>query len=411
MTKPPSGQLEPYHKKLLPFRVGKHDLQVAVSQELFSSHDVDKGTRLLIRSLLRLETRPWGRVLDVGCGYGPLGLAMKADEPGRTVHMTDRDALAVLFAADNAARNGFGPAGTESYGSLVYDEVRTDPFDLVVSNVPGKGSEELYRHWLLGAAGHLREGGTVGVVIVSPLAPVLTSILEGFPGASVTFREDYSSHTVLHYGFDDPPAAARRFGSGEAFGSGIFDRSVEEFSVRGLRYGLRTVHGLAEFDNLTFSTDLVLGLLREARGTVERIVSFNPGQGHVPVAAWKRFEASSIVLVDRDLLALRTSRANLLLNGCPDDRVTSHHGLACEGEACGEIDLVVDHLRPKEPPQAAAARLRTAAAAMRSGAWMIVAGTSTAVTRAAGALAGEPALVAADRRRRMGYSAASFVRR
>lgn len=409
MTKPPSGQLEAYHKKLLPFRIGKHHLQVAVSQELFSSHDVDKGTRLLIRSLLKREKQSWPRVLDVGCGYGPLGLAMKADDATRIVHMTDRDALAVLFAADNVARNGFGDM--ETYGSLVYDDVRTEPFDLVVSNVPGKGSETLYRQWLLGAAGHLADGGTVGVVVVSALASLLSSILDETPDASVTFREDYSSHTVFHYTFDDPRAAAERMSVGDAFASGAFDRSVEEFSVRGLRYGLRTVHGLAEFDSPTFSTGLVIALLRETPGTIDRVVSFNPGQGHVPVSAWKRFEAGSIVIVDRDLLALRTSRANLLLNGCPDEHVTLRHALACGEDACQEIDLVVDHLRQKEPPQAAAARLRAAAAGMKRGGRMVVAGTSTAVTRAATALASEPSLVAADRRRRMGHSAALFVRR
>jgi hypothetical protein len=190
----------------------------------------------------------------------------------------------------------------------------------------------------------------------------------------------------------------------------VFRHSTDVFAASGVRYELETAHGLPEFDCLTFSTALVFQCMADLPRELGKVVVVNPGQGHVPVALWARSAPGSLQVVDRDLLALRSTRSNLLRNGAPPDRISLVHGLGPDPQACIEVDLLVDNLRPKEPPEAVAARLCGAAGAMRRGARLVVAGTSTAVTRAAAALAGGSAFVAEDRRRRSGFSAAIFRR-
>src|SRR4029077_16532127 len=80
-------------------------LTLASSLALLSSAQVDVGTRMLLRSLVGQIPRG-ARVLDLGCGTGALGLALATLPEVDHVTLVDRDALALAFAAENAARNG-----------------------------------------------------------------------------------------------------------------------------------------------------------------------------------------------------------------------------------------------------------------------------------------------------------------
>src|SRR6266508_1524180 len=112
-----------YFKKVVGFNFAKRSLKFRVSQDLFSSHDVDVGTRFLLRTIVTAPHvgRP-AAILDLGCGYGPVGLTLKSVHRDAVLHMTDRDALAVEYARQNATINGFAD-GVEAYGSLGYDDL------------------------------------------------------------------------------------------------------------------------------------------------------------------------------------------------------------------------------------------------------------------------------------------------
>jgi hypothetical protein len=93
-------------------------LKFDLSHALFSSFDVDAGTRLLMKEIAH-EPGIVGarRLLDAGCGTGIIGISLAASCPAMDVVMRDRDFRAVAFAARNAARNGlpvelYGPGGT-----------------------------------------------------------------------------------------------------------------------------------------------------------------------------------------------------------------------------------------------------------------------------------------------------------
>jgi 16S rRNA (guanine1207-N2)-methyltransferase len=236
-----------YFKKTLTFKHADKTLQFNVSQELFSSHEVDAGTRFLLRTLDQLPLADVRRVLDVGCGYGPLGLTLARLDKHRTVHLVDRDALAVDFAQQNAALNNLH--NVSIYGSLGYDALTERDFDLIVCNVPGKAGEEVIAHLVRGARPFLSPTGHAAIVVVTPLVPLVAQTLAEMADCVVTFKQSTANHTVFHYHFTAPSDEAPQ----PAFASGLFWRDKVDVEYKKLRFGMQTAVGLPEFDSLSFS--------------------------------------------------------------------------------------------------------------------------------------------------------------
>ena len=147
-----------YFKKLLTFRFWKQEMQFRVSQDLFSSLQVDVGTQFLLRAIQDLDPGQFSKILDLGCGYGPIGATLKKLNGMASVHMVDRDALAVEYSRQNADLNCL--SGVSVYGSLGYDDVRCKDFDLIASNIPAKAGHEVISHLLRDAVYYLRPGGS-----------------------------------------------------------------------------------------------------------------------------------------------------------------------------------------------------------------------------------------------------------
>ena len=145
-------------------RVGKFDLTLHSTWGLFSPEKMDEGTRLLLD---QIKVGLGDVTLDLGCGYGPIGLAMAKLSPMGTVHLVDKDFVAVEYAKKNARINGL--ANVEIYLSNGFSKVPNVGFDNIISNLPAKVSGELLTIWLNEAKEHMRPGGKLWVVTVSGL--------------------------------------------------------------------------------------------------------------------------------------------------------------------------------------------------------------------------------------------------
>ena len=88
----------------LTLEIGRVKLELVTIEGVFSSKRVDPGSLTLLRSLPQLPSS--GHVLDLGCGYGAVGLAIAAQSPGLTVWATDEDDLALALCRLNASRLG-----------------------------------------------------------------------------------------------------------------------------------------------------------------------------------------------------------------------------------------------------------------------------------------------------------------
>jgi 16S rRNA (guanine1207-N2)-methyltransferase len=132
---------------------------------LFSPREIDEGTRLLLD---HIEVAPGNDCLDLGCGYGPIGLTLAALAPAGQTLMVDKDFIAVDYANRNAARNGLGNARAQlSNGFAQIDP--TLRFDLIASNIPAKVGKELLAVLLHDAHARLRPGGRLYLVTINGL--------------------------------------------------------------------------------------------------------------------------------------------------------------------------------------------------------------------------------------------------
>ena len=364
-----------YYKKTVSLDIGGRSFSFRVSQTLFSSQSVDVGTELLLRTIHRTGAN-FEKVLDLGCGYGPIGVVLKGLNPTAELHMVDRDALAVEYAAQNALLNGIDDAAT--CGSLGFDDVEDRDFDLIAANIPGKAGRGVISSWLKDAPLFLRGQGQIGVVVVSALESFVGKVIEAMEGVDIVVRQSRAGHTAFVCSvrgargpLPSPP---------KSFHRGDYDRAQTSFSHGRLEYGLTTVFGLPQFDSLSYRTRLLSNVLQNLDGRPDRVLVLNPGQGHVPVILSRALAPGSIVMVDRDLLALRCSERSLLADGYDGSSISMRHQ---SGLADGELayDLIVAEMRDAEGPRVIGAQFRQAASQLRPGGRMVIAANSATITR------------------------------
>ncbi|WP_040225908.1 class I SAM-dependent methyltransferase [Bhargavaea cecembensis] len=128
---------------------------------VFSKGDVDFGSRLLIETFT--EPAVGGPLLDIGCGYGPVGLAAARSFPDRTVHMVDVNSRALSLARENAGANGAG--NVEIYESDAGADVRGGGFAAVLTNPPIRAGKDTVFRVYEDAFRLLAPGGELWVVI------------------------------------------------------------------------------------------------------------------------------------------------------------------------------------------------------------------------------------------------------
>ena len=157
------------------------ELEFVTDSGVFSHTKIDNGTRLLIESM---EIPDLGSFLDLGCGYGPIGISAAKIKPSLGVIMTDINSRAVALAIENVKRNHVG--AVEVIQTALYELVKGRFFDTVVCNPPiSAGMKEVVEPIVAGAADHLKPGGLVQLVVQSNKGgKTLESYLESYFGNS-----------------------------------------------------------------------------------------------------------------------------------------------------------------------------------------------------------------------------------
>lgn len=131
---------------------------------LFSPKGIDEGSRLLLD---HLEVNPGDDTLDLGCGYGPLGLTLARLAPGGTSTLVDKDFVAVEYSRKNARLNAID--NVEILLSNGFDQIGERHFDLIVSNLPAKTGKELYYLYFYDALIRMKPGARFYVVTINGL--------------------------------------------------------------------------------------------------------------------------------------------------------------------------------------------------------------------------------------------------
>lgn len=150
---------------------------------IFSPKEIDEGTRMLLE---QIEVKPDDNILDLGCGYGPIGVALGKIATHGETHMVDKDFIAIEYAKKNATANGLKNCHVYLSNGLSHVPENVQ-FDLIVSNLPAKTGKELYEIMLDDCLRHLKPDGKLYVVTIAGLREYIKR----------TFKEKFGNYKKL----------------------------------------------------------------------------------------------------------------------------------------------------------------------------------------------------------------------
>jgi len=130
----------------------------------FSPRSIDEGSIMLLD---RMEINENDNCLDLGCGYGPIGLTMAKLAPNGHTTLVDRDFVAVDYSNKNAQQNNINNAS--ALLSNGFSNIHDQKFDVIASNIPAKVGNEMLTIFLHDAYQQLNEGGQLYIVTITGL--------------------------------------------------------------------------------------------------------------------------------------------------------------------------------------------------------------------------------------------------
>ncbi|MET0787026.1 MAG: class I SAM-dependent methyltransferase [Paenisporosarcina sp.] len=143
------------------FKLRGHLFHFVTDTGVFSKSEVDFGSRVLIDTFKVPAIE--GDVLDVGCGYGPIGLSIAKTEEDRVIHMVDINERAVQLSQQNA--DGNGVQNVRIYESDGLTEVSKTDFAAILTNPPIRAGKETIFRFYEDAYAKLKVDGELWVVI------------------------------------------------------------------------------------------------------------------------------------------------------------------------------------------------------------------------------------------------------
>ena len=280
--------IETYRNREAAFVYRSRTYNFSLSHGLFSSADVDAGSRFLLKIFSNFLDRQgpassrffgaglFGRetpikVLDAGSGTGVLGICAAgaiSDSAARQgagdgeLHLEsasgipsvlcraqDRDDLARLFTEHNARRNGL----SEEIFSSHTEPLLAGPelWDLILTNIPAKAGAPVLEDFIRRSAGLLKKDGLVFLVAVAPLADFFRTHIKA--SAGLVYEEAGKGHTVFVYGrkpgVPEPAVCPIIFDENFPGSYPFYIRNQSEYEMEGISYRLDTLYGAPDFDS------------------------------------------------------------------------------------------------------------------------------------------------------------------
>lgn len=154
-----------------------HGLTFTMSTGVFSKRGIDYGTKTLIEAFCAPAIS--GDLLDLGCGYGPIGIVMAKEYPDRRVTMVDINERAVELASRNVMENNV--LNAEIKQSDGFENLENRIFAGIITNPPIRAGKKTVHRMMELSYDHLAENGELWAVIQKKQgAPSLMKFLEGF---------------------------------------------------------------------------------------------------------------------------------------------------------------------------------------------------------------------------------------
>lgn len=322
----------PYVLKTVALRFNGADVSFDLSHALFSSNDIDAGSRLLLKNIARyVEKGSVSSVLDIGSGTGVLGIACAKAYQAERLLLRDRDALAVAFSQHNAKRNKLRTCVCET--NLFLDGLTGQHFDLVLCNVPAKAGTPVLDRFLQELQLVLTPAGVAGIVVVNTIAAAARASLQA-AGVSLRAVDEGKGHTVFLLSRNE--ALVDTTATPVPMLECAVRTPVQTLTLAGRRYRFKGYYGLPEFDTHAYATQLAAEIIAAVvSGGAKRMLVCDPGPGHLP-AFLNNSPKQRIDLCSRDALALAASRANIRL-------ATAGNATQQDGQDFAFMEDITDH--------------------------------------------------------------------
>ena len=178
-----------------------HQLTFKTRWGVFSPRAIDDGTSLFMRYL---EIGESDKCLDLGCGYGAIGLATAKSCPEGEVHMVDKDFVAIELSIKNAKLNNIHNAKVYLSDAFI-NVTQKEYFDQVLSNVPAKVGREQLSVILYDAYDALKPGGKITFVTINGLRKFIKN----------NFKSVFGNYNKLKQGQKKGLSSSSRYAVGE----------------------------------------------------------------------------------------------------------------------------------------------------------------------------------------------------
>lgn len=139
-------------------KIGLKEFEFYTDNGVFSKKGLDFGTRTLLENLEIEKIN--GRVLDFGCGYGPIGIYV-AKCTNAIVDMVDINERSLSLAFKNAKLND---VNVSIFKSDIYSDAH-EKYDYIISNPPIRVGKEILYKILFEAKEHLKKDGELWIVV------------------------------------------------------------------------------------------------------------------------------------------------------------------------------------------------------------------------------------------------------
>ncbi|MCH2524046.1 MAG: methyltransferase [Dehalococcoidia bacterium] len=164
---------------------------------LFSPREIDKGTQLLLNEI---QVGQHDDCLDLGCGYGPIGITLGKLAIKGQVTMVDRDYVAIDYSNRNIKNNSLN--NTKAIMSNGFTNIPNEKkFNLVASNLPAKIGNEMTSILFADTYQHLHEEGELVVVTLSGMKKYIQRSLSTLFGNYEKVRQSgqYTLHRAIRH--------------------------------------------------------------------------------------------------------------------------------------------------------------------------------------------------------------------
>ena len=148
-----------YVEHIIRARIKNFDLIFKSASGIFSATEIDSASKLLIE---KAEIPTHSRILDLGCGYGMIGIVAAKSCPTCYVILTDINKRAVKLAKENILLNRVGNA--EARQGDIYESVQDGKFDVILLNPPMAAGRDIVLRMITKAPDYLNKYGSLQIV-------------------------------------------------------------------------------------------------------------------------------------------------------------------------------------------------------------------------------------------------------